>query len=169
QNQEYKRSLQELIEIARENDHLNHLMHELTLGILEAPNLELLVETVQQALHCDFEIDVVVFKLFDNAIDSEKANSVDVDTDLQAILAEILFDEKPLCGQLDSDSISAVFKEQANGIESTALIPLSNKGILALGSFDENRFRANMGAVFLSQLSELITRALDRFPEEQAT
>ncbi len=163
QNQEYKRNFQELIEIARENDHLNNLMHELTLGILEAQSLELVVETVQQSLHCDFEIDVVVFNLFEQPAGGEKTHNIDVDSDLQSTVAELLLDEKPLCGQLDSDSVTAIFKEQANGIESTALIPLGNKGILAMGSFNENRFRANMGAVFLSQLGELITRALDRF------
>jgi uncharacterized protein len=161
QNSNYKRNLQELIEIARENDHLNQLIHELTLGLLESQNTQLIVETVQHSLHCDFDIDVVVIRLFESAAELENSE-LQTDEELRTLISEILLDEKPLCGKLDDESCLAIFGEQANGIESTALVPLSHMGILAMGSFDASRFRANMGSVFLSQLGELISKALDR-------
>src|SRR5690606_8452707 len=67
----------------------------------------------------------------------------DVPDDLRRLLAG----RKPLCGRFRAERMTEVFGERADGIESTALLPLAVGGtdgrllgLLAIGSHSEERF-----------------------------
>ncbi|HEX4584771.1 MAG TPA: DUF484 family protein [Burkholderiaceae bacterium] len=76
--------------------------------------------------------------------------------------------QAPFCG-LNADFAAAGWMRSDEGdIRSLALIPLRNEaaaapfGLLTLGSADLQRFRSDMGTVFLSRIGQLAAAALSR-------
>jgi uncharacterized protein YigA (DUF484 family) len=178
QNRKTKVQLSELVQIARENDLLNERMHKLTLALMDATTLNEVFIALDDALRGEFSADAVTVKLF---IDPDKT-AIEPDSDLmQAILMpmsdprladfkHILSHEKPICGALKQEQLDYLFGDQAEQIKSTAMIPLggdrcttvecSYLGMLAIGSHDIDRFHSKMGTLFLSNLGEIVSRAI---------
>ncbi|MNW12729.1 hypothetical protein D3C71_2104950 [compost metagenome] len=48
-------------------------------------------------------------------------------------------------------------------VSSTALLPLSGVGLIAVGSHDSNRFYPGMGTLFLRMMGESLVVGLQRF------
>ncbi len=73
---------------------------------------------------------------------------------------------QPLCGNVNDDAIlEALFGPQAGNICSTAVIGLTRhalRGVLVLASRDPQRFRADMGTVYLVRLGELLMAGVAR-------
>jgi len=65
---------------------------------------------------------------------------------------------RPQCGRFKQEQLQYLFGDQAQAIESVALIPLGRKpvrGLLAIGSREASRFHPGMGTLFLTHLGEL--------------
>ncbi len=187
QNKTFKIQLDNLIQIARDNDKLNERMHKLTLNLMDANNLNDIYIALDDSLRGDFEADAVTIKLF---VDPDQTN-IDPNSDLiQTIFVpledpgldsfkNILSNENPVCGPLQQGQLSYMFGDQANNIKSTALIPLGGDqctrtgcdylGILAIGSDNENRFHANIGTLFLSSLGDILSRSIHPYVAEKET
>ena len=185
QNKKFKAQLEGLVQIARDNDKLNDRMHRLILSLMDANSLNELYIALDDSLRGDFEADAVTIKLF---VDPSQTN-IDPDSDLiQTIFVpledprldsfkNILSNEKPVCGPLKPEQLSYMFGDQADDIKSTALIPLGGDfcsstgcnylGILAIGSHDENRFHANIGTLFLSNLGDILSRGIRPYVAEK--
>ena len=80
---------------------------------------------------------------------------------------KVIEGRKPVCGSLKPGQLDALFNEYADTVNSAALVPLieseeSKKcyGLLAIGSHEHQRFRADMGTMFLSHLGKVLTRVL---------
>ena len=76
-----------------------------------------------------------------------------------------------MCGSFNSEQMQALFDDA--DIQSAGIVPLvKNKnskncyGIIAIGSYDPQRFRADMGTLFLSLLGQVLTRILQRHLEK---
>jgi len=73
---------------------------------------------------------------------------------------------QPLCGAVHAaDTLEALFGAQAGNIRSTAVIGLTRhalRGVLVLASRDPQRFRADMGTVYLVRLGELLMAGVAR-------
>ncbi|ALP52046.1 hypothetical protein Tel_02205 [Candidatus Tenderia electrophaga] len=178
QNLKLKTQLENLIQIARDNDQLNERMHTLTLAVMDADSLNEIYIALDDSLRGEFGADAVTVKLF---VDTAQAD-IDADNDLMQTIfvpmddprldgfRQILGHEKPVCGALKPEQLGYMFGEVAEQIKSTALIPLGGEhcsargcnylGILAIGSHDERRFHTNMGTLFLSNLGEILSRAI---------
>jgi len=178
QNKSLKSQLDELIRIARDNDKLNERMHKLTLALMDAASLNEVYIALDDSLRGEFEADAVTVKLF---IDTDQTD-IDPDNDLMQTIfvpmddplldafKQILGKEKPVCGALKQEQLNYMFGDVAEQIKSTALIPLGGDqcspsgcnflGILAIGSHDGHRFHAKMGTLFLSNLGEILSRAI---------
>lgn len=182
QNKKFKTQLDNLIQIARDNDKLNERMHKLTLNLMDANSLNDIYIALDDSLRGDFEADAVSIKLF---VDPDQT-SIDANDNLASDLIQTIFvpledpgldsfknilsHEKPICGPLQPEQLSYMFGDQADDIKSTALIPLGGDrcasigcdylGILAIGSRDENRFHANIGTLFLSNLGDILSRGI---------
>ncbi len=178
QHRKAKDQLESLIDIARDNDRLNERMHRLTLAVLDAETLNDIYIALDDNLRGDFTADAVNIKLFINPDEAE----VEPDHELMQTIfvpmndprlnefKTILGHEKPSCGPLKPDQLKYMFGEKAEEIKSTAVIPLGGStctniecpflGILAIGSRDANRFDSTMGTLFLSNLGEIISRAI---------
>jgi len=74
---------------------------------------------------------------------------------------------KPICGPLDQAQAAFLFGDNAESIISAALVPITGQqdviGMLAIGSFDINRFHPAMGTVFLTYIGEMIGRSLEPY------
>jgi len=164
QNQDLKKRLLELVDVARDNDRLSERLHRLTLDLLRAGSLVELLDSLEHSLRNEFQADAMVLHL--PALDESQqretgARPLLIDDALKALLPTPLVDNKPQCGRLTKEQADYLFGDQAAAIESCAVIPLGDHagaGLLSIGSREVNRFNPCMGTLFLMHLGELIAR-----------
>jgi uncharacterized protein YigA (DUF484 family) len=162
QNSQLKRKLMDLVQVARDNNRLNERMHQLTLGLISAKSLETLLDTLRENLLSEFKADTVTMRLADIAEAETRGYGVDTfDTEDPALaqFESFLKNSRPQCGRFKPEQLQYLFGDQAQAIESVALIPLGQKcghGLLAIGSQDASRFHPGMGTLFLTHLGELM-------------
>jgi uncharacterized protein YigA (DUF484 family) len=165
---EYRKQLEQLIAVARENDDLNRRLHELTLTLIETDELDRLMDILLDDLREQFNADAVELKLF-SAENLEQAVN-----ERQAV--PLMFDDfmkqgKPRCGALKKEQLQYLFGNMAAETGSVALIPLTHnavEGVLAIGSRDAQRFHPGKDTEFLQRLGDLVSHALGRIkPLEQ--
>lgn len=153
----YKRQLEELIAVARENQQLNEKLHQLTLTLIDAVNFDEVVNVLEDKLHDDFHAEAVELHLFSAA---EAAGETNPDLDG---FRTFLDGRSPQCGRLPQQQLEYLFGPQAEDIRSTALIPIVGQGLLGLlafGSQTEHRFHPGMGTDYLTRLGEVVSKAL---------
>lgn len=165
-NRDLNRRLQELIEIAHENEALMVRVHTLTLALMRARNLPETVSAVVAALTEDFHTDLVRLVLFRADPDLPAAEWLITEPGGPAAMPA--FDEffrraEPLCGRVQPDKLDALFGDKASTVQSTVLLPIESLGLLAIGSHDESRFHPGMGTIFLKLIAEAIATAIGRY------
>jgi uncharacterized protein YigA (DUF484 family) len=169
QNRQLKRKLMDLVHVARDNNRLNERMHQLTLGLVSSSSLEALLDTLREHLQGEFSADTVTIRLA--GIPEARARECAVDQfssdDPQLKHFESFYKTcRPQCGRFKREQLEYVFGDQAQAVESAALIPLGKKGqigLLAIGSQESNRFHPGMGTLFLSHLGELLELLLVQY------
>lgn len=155
--------LDELLAVARDNDRLADRIHRLTLELMDAQNLEAAVFCLKDELRSNFQCDAVTVKLLgegDAAVDWVRPNAAEL-----RAFPGLLNDPRPLCGRLQHEQLEFLFGDSATAIGSAALVPLADGqvvGLLAVGSYQPDRFHPGMGTVFLRQLGATAGRALRR-------
>jgi uncharacterized protein len=158
------RQLRELVGIARENDVLGNRLHRFAMAMLDAPSLDDALDIAAELLRQEFRLDAVAVRIRGAAGDRAEIAG-DGDRQLAALLTH-LTSGKPLCGgRHDEASLRYLYGDHGGEILSTALVPLGDKadrGVLALGSRDPQRFHPGMGTVYLSRLGELLMHGLVR-------
>ena len=77
--------------------------------------------------------------------------------------AEFFVKNEPLCGRINADKLDFLFGQHAPQVRSAVLIPIRDRGLLAIGSHDPNRFHPGMGTVFLKLIADSVDVALGRF------
>ncbi|MGB3270687.1 MAG: DUF484 family protein [Rhodanobacter sp.] len=164
-NAELERRLAELVEIAAENEKLMERVHGMTVALLRASTMEVTARTVVARLSADFHTERVSLLLFGSEPKLPRADWLQQIAGGAAALpefADFLRKGEPSSGRLSSDKLARLFGEHAAGLQSVALMPLGDAGMLAIGSADPNRFQPGMGTLFLKMISATITAALAR-------
>jgi uncharacterized protein YigA (DUF484 family) len=171
QNRQLKRKLMDLVHVARDNNRLNERMHQLTLGLVTSGTLDAMLDTLREHLQGEFSADTVNLRLA--GMSEARARECGVELfDREA--AELQHFEsfyktcRPQCGRFKREQLAYLFGDQAQAVESAAIIPLGNKGntgLLAIGSQEANRFHPGMGTLFLTHLGELLDLLLRAYPE----
>lgn len=165
-NRDLARRLQELIEIAHENEALMVRVHTLTLALMRARSLPDTANSVVAALTEDFNTDMVKLVLFRadaNLPAAEWLIAEPAGTSAFPAFAEFFKRAEPLCGRLQPDKLDALFARRAPEVQSAVLLPIADIGMLAIGSHDANRFHPGMGTVFLKLIGEAVSTAIGRF------
>ena len=155
---QYKQRLEELVDIARDNEELNKRMHRLTLNLIDTVDFDETLNALQDKLHEDFDAEAVELHLFTHN-EAEGNENADLDG-----YRGFLDDGVPVCGLLEMKQLEYLFGPQAEDVNSTALIPIRSEGVLgvlAIGSTDTDRFSADMGTEYLGRLGEVISRTLE--------
>ncbi|MGX2040363.1 DUF484 family protein [Methylocaldum sp. MU1018] len=163
-NRQLKSQLNDILQIARDNDALHQRIHQLTLTLLDAATLEDALGSLTWSLHEYFQADFVTAKIMQPAIASPIADLYMPSDDAGlALFAPVLEIGKPYCGKPHPDQARYMFGDNASAALSFALIPLQHagfKGLLAIGSRNTNRFHTDMGLHFLGQLGEIVSARL---------
>lgn len=156
-----QRKLEELLAVARDNDRAAERLHRLTLELMDAKGLEGVLCTLKDELLGNFQIDSVAVRLFGEQ--GDQPDWIRRDHPSMAPLQSLLRNPRPLCGRLSSAQLTLLFGDSAKAIDSSAVIPLLDGrllGLLAIGSYQADRFHPGQGTVFLSQLGAIAGRAL---------
>lgn len=166
-NMDMRHRLGEFVEVARENDSLFEKTKSLILNIVAADNLDELANAVQVALKQEFQADVSALTLFAPAREKLMSHTRVVPLqEAQQSIQGILSSSRAVCGTLRPQEMSFLFPEQTSEVGSAAVAPLGNGevvGVLAVGSYDPNHYRANMGTMFLTYVGDILNVVLPRF------
>ncbi|MDH5408825.1 MAG: DUF484 family protein [Gammaproteobacteria bacterium] len=169
QNELVSKKLNKLIENARFNEQLIDQINALVLALLDADSLDKVLEIVETRLSKDFDADAVVIRLFNTGHPYMASHPEVIVWDEPALGAfeKIIAGRKPICGSLRPGQLESLFSDDAGNIGSAALIPLIENdnsttcyGMLAIGSHDPQRFRSDMGTLFLKHMGDVMARVL---------
>ena len=163
QNQQAKRQLHELIEIARQNEELARRMHQLALTLMDSAEPRDIINTLYDNLRKNFSADRVVMRLFvepafiDTYAGEEFAGA---DSPAKSLFKAIIDKRQPLSGRLKHQQQVYLFGDEGDDIASAVMVPLHGEGwggILAIGSFDAERFQPGMGVELLANLGDVLS------------
>jgi uncharacterized protein YigA (DUF484 family) len=165
-NAQYKKQLDDLLQIARENDRLNRQLHELTLHLMECSEFDGILALVLSRLRRDFNADMVNLHLLAPPRDPQWQACAEFVQDVDAFrgpFQRLLSGGRPFCGRLKDEQLEALFGAQAPQVGSAAVLPLGrdgNVGLLAIGSCDGRRFQPNVDTAFLLRMAQVVATAL---------
>ena len=178
QNHRYRKQLQELIQIARDNDRLVDHLQNLTLGLIDVDDVDQKLILLQNSLQHDLNVDAATLCIYpawrgivpeDHPREFLEIADVEGDGPLAGI-SKSLRNGDPVCGRLRPDQLALLFPAHAALVRSAALVPLAASppfapevqlgAILAIGSRRGDRFYAEMGTMFLKYLGHLMSRVL---------
>jgi len=166
-NAELERQLAGLATIAADNERLMQRVHELNLAVLRAGTPAVAVRSVVARLAEDFQTDQVRLLLFGSTPLPPADWLVTVPGGRSAVpeFGDFLAHHEPVAGRLSAERLYRLFGDHAPEIRSTAILPLGDFGILAIGSGDPDHFQPGMGTLFLKMIGATITAALHRSQE----
>lgn len=165
QNARLERQLQEFIEVARDNQRLVDHMQHLAQALMECHSLQDVIDTIYDELREQFSIEFIAINAIEGGDLAGQAQAIgSISREQQrSFFADFIHYRQPQCARLPVEQLAIFFKENADQIQSQALVPIcgaEDLAILALGSSDAGRFHPGMGIFYLQQLSSLISRAV---------
>lgn len=158
--------LLELVDVARDNNRLAEICHQLSVDLLSSHDVDDVINIVLDAFKTALNADYAVVKLFsENKQQIEQSAGLYVDKGDDALTAfkTMMQHKNTVCGKSTKEQKAYLFSDQADSIKSVAVIPLvagSNLGLIGLGANDRARFSSSMGTDFLSQIGELVSASL---------
>jgi len=165
ENRINKNHMDDLVNIARENEELNQRFHRLALELMSSDQLHDVLSLVQDQVQTFFHTDYVCFKFLPSISDPKKYLSthyLESNSGIVDIVTTWVSDRKPICGDQQESTNVALFGADLD-VQSCAIIPLyhaSDLGVLCLGSANKEHFTEKMGTIFLQQLGELVSARL---------
>jgi uncharacterized protein YigA (DUF484 family) len=169
QKDHHKAKLKHLIQAAEQNEKVSQKVNALVLDLLDATTLGEILDLIPEALQKSFNIDTVMLRLFKTDHPDIKTHSYvsDWNESVKQAFDKVITNRRPICGHFNPEQLQMLFRDSAEKIHSAALIPLVSDeqdkaciGLLAIGSHDPERFRAEMGTVFLTYLGQVMTRIM---------
>jgi len=163
QNESLEQRLHQLIQVASDNEKLMFRIHRLTLELMSMGDLPSFFDRLSEVLLIEFKADILNITLFDLKVEvGPKTPMFHIhhdDPEMQQFQGHI---EKgvSVCGRLNRNKRDYLFGSRAQWVQSTALVPMGNDGMLAIGSSDPARFYPGMGTLFLDLLAQVVTSRL---------
>ena len=161
---ELKQKLNELINIAHENDAHFEKSKRLLLNLLEIKSLDEIEIVVNEAFKDDPNIDFSSILVFGEQTDYpvSEINVLSLEN-AKIQLGGLLDSSQAICGIFEAEKMASLFPLNNENIGSAAIIPIRNGellGIFCLGSRDPAYFTNSMGSLFLSYISDFMSRIL---------
>jgi uncharacterized protein YigA (DUF484 family) len=152
--------LREMIQFGEDNDAVSDKIHRLTVALLGTRDLAGVVKGVEFSLREDFAVPHAVLRVWRGHSELSVHEAVSEPTRIYAAgLAQ------PACGSQPAVDTALLFGEAAASLKSFAYVPLRDTevfGLLAMASDDAHRFSPDMGTLFLTRLSDIISAAAAR-------
>ena len=162
-NVELRHRLSNLLDNARDNDSIFEKTKRLTLALLDCNELGDLVDALYYSLDKEFGIPHSRLILFsENPLGSSAAKVTPLER-AKLGLGQHLQHARPVVGGLAQQEIAFLFDHDAEQLGSAAIAILRTEqpfGVLAIGNPDPERYRANMGTLFLSYIADVLNRLL---------
>jgi uncharacterized protein YigA (DUF484 family) len=161
-----RRELVDLVSIARHNDRLFEKSKRLLIQVIEARTLSDMASAIDDSIRGDFNLDASSVLLFsDTELPGVSQGSLHVVTPTEAEqhLGSLLDGERAVCGQFRENEREFLFPDREEPIASVALVPLRAEGLVgvfAVGSCQPGYFDQSMGSLFLSYISDTLSRLL---------
>ena len=172
-NQDMRTKLNDLLSIARDNDRLFERVRRLVLAVQEADTLDQVLDAVDDSLSHDFRIDYVSQMLVSETFSGTGPSGIRASRVPSHSKAEIqsrtgisglLSGGSVVCGRLREQELKFLYPNHWKLVKSTAVVPLHFKrplGILAVGSRNDDDFRAGTGTMYLNFIGEVVSRTLE--------
>lgn len=167
-NMDSRHRLSQLLENARNNDKLFEKTKRLILSLLEAQDINDVIDAILYSFSNDFNIEHTSLLLFSDSFNEKKISAndnvhvVSLMTARQ-IMGTIISNNRTVCGQLEHVEQEFIFNKNATAIGSTAITPLcaaTPLGVLAIGNADADYYRSSMSTLFLTYIGEVLSRIL---------
>lgn len=170
-NEEFENKLRDMVDAVHDNQRLQVSLHRLAVSLFTADSLDDMLGIVDDELRHKLGTEFVYFRLTTEKpmelSSNEKGHTyVPQDDELLQSFDKQIVEKRIQCGRFSEEQISQLFMQDAFEVKSAALIPISDagiKGIIALGSTDEQRYHAGMGTDFLTSLADLISAAMQSY------
>lgn len=169
-NKQLHEQLRILIDNGHQNTQLQRRIHQLCLQLMDAPSFGALLPMLMSELKREFNADEVALRWFYAGNTAPMLPRTDenivqqhADADNLRIFDKMLSKQEPVCGRLSKAQNELLFPQQADKIQSVACLPLGHEpcaGILAIASYDEERFHTDMPTDYLQFLGEVTMRLL---------
>ena len=166
ENARVKQQINELIKLARENETLNHKIHDLAYTLMNAVGPQAIFSNLERCLADDFAADrVFSFVFADPAfVDSgEVTEFVGGAATARGAFAGVIEAARTVCGPLSAEQRLVLFDDEDHR-GSAVVMPLNGKGwdgVLVVSSEEVDHYEADMGTEFLTYLSDVVTLVLD--------
>lgn len=163
QNQQTTKKLHELIEIARQNEELARRMHQLGLTLMDATDPKDIFATLYDNLSKNFHADRVAVRVFGEPafIDTYPGEEfAGKDVKEISLFKTIIETRQAMCGRMKHQQQAFLFGVEADEITSSVMVPLLGKdwsGVMAIGSFNPDRFEPGMGVELLANMAEVLS------------
>lgn len=153
----------QMIKHAEENDSTSEKVHQFTVNLLNHLSFDALQHLIAETLQLDFAVTQSVIRIW-----IKPSNNTIAQESVFAPVSETFSDwvmglSQPHCGVI-SDQADMLLDAK---LKSFAYVPLSKKalnqrpfGVLILGAEDQQRFKADMGTLYLERIGELVSAAL---------
>ncbi len=161
-----RHELIELVSIARQNDRLFEKSKRLLMQVIEARTLNDMASAIDDSIRGDFGLDAASVLLFTEANvagASQGALHVVRPVEARERLGSLLEGDRAVCGQFRESERAFLFPDRDEPIASVALVPLRSDelvGVFAVGSCQPGYFDQSMGSLFLSYISDTLSRLL---------
>ncbi|MDH3787704.1 MAG: DUF484 family protein [Xanthomonadales bacterium] len=165
-NEEIKKQLNRLVQVAAENEQLMSRLHQLTLDLMSISSKQEFFTHLGNSLLNDFNADILQIFLLDSDTASAAGDDVTgISSDDPGLeqFKPLLEKGETVCGRLAQGKLEFLFGSKARWVQSTALTPLGElgcDGMMAIGSSDPARFYPGMGTLFLDLLANVISTSL---------
>ena len=166
QRDSLRRELVDLISIARQNDRLFENSKRMLIQVIEARTLNEMASVIDDCIRSDFGLDAASIMLFTDAdLDDVSRGALHVVSPAMARerLGSLLEGDCAVCGQFRPSEREFLFPGRDEPVASVALVPLRSDelvGVFAVGSCKPGYFDQSMGSLFLSYISDTLSRLL---------
>lgn len=160
-----RRELVELVAIARQNDRLFEKSKRLLMQVIEARTLPEMAAVIDDSLRGDFGLDAASLMLIGDDIRLSVTGALHLVSEEQAReqLGVLLEGDRAVCGQFRAADRAFLFPGRDVPVASVALVPLRTDrlvGVFAIGSCEPGYFDQSMGSLFLTYISDTLSRLL---------
>jgi uncharacterized protein YigA (DUF484 family) len=163
QNAKLTKQLNQLVGVASDNEQLMSRLHHLTLELMLIEDVGMFFDRLIQALKNEFNADILNVSLIDHDVEVQNDTPVYLvrrdDPEFQ-LFQPTMDKGETSCGRLSDQKLEFLFGSRAQWVQSTAIVPLGEDGLLAIGSSDPARFYPGMGTLFLDLLAGVVISRL---------
>ena len=175
-NVESRRRLNDLLQVAQDNDRIFTKTRALTLALLDAKNLQALNEVLATHVLVDFDADFVCCHLLSSSTRLDHIQTHHNEIPFSHLLGnDAGVADQPRCPTLRQEEVKEIFPSAvldnttAEDAASAVLLPLdmgrgrnAAHGMLCIGSRNARRFSPDMDTLFVTYIADVLSKVLTK-------